>query len=70
VLDLFLRWRDLDLPNSFPEPYPFLVMTGFMLAASIALAAASYYAVERPALARKHLPVRAWFRRTRREAVV
>ncbi len=69
ALDLFLRWRDLDLPNSFPEPYHFGLMTLFMLAVSIPLAAVSYYLVERPALSLKNRPVRDWFRGSRRKAV-
>jgi peptidoglycan/LPS O-acetylase OafA/YrhL len=42
---------------------PALELTGFMLAVSIAIAAASYYVVERPALRLKSRPITEWFAR-------
>lgn len=58
ALDFYLRWRDRE-----PFVSPVVEMTVFMLAASIAIAAASYYLIERPALSLKNRPVSEWFRR-------
>jgi peptidoglycan/LPS O-acetylase OafA/YrhL len=50
VLDAVLRWKDLSPPHAFPKPYSFPLMTLWLFALTIPLAALSWYLVERPAL--------------------
>ncbi len=57
VLDAFLRWKHLVPKNSFPRPYSFPLMTFWLLALTIPIAALSWYAVERPVLQLKNRPL-------------
>ena len=57
AIDFLLRWKHLDPANSFPIPYNFPLMTFWMLALTIPLAALSWYGLERYALRIKDRPL-------------